>query len=98
MLFLEGVPVLGPPQRDEARRLLTLVDALYDYGATLCSSMEAPPPALFLRLLAAAKVGGLPWAKVGGPPLPRWVSCHGSGWVGWPRPPSPSQGGWAAMG
>jgi predicted ATPase len=31
-LYLEGVPRLAPPLRDEARRLVTLVDVLYDAG------------------------------------------------------------------
>jgi predicted ATPase len=66
ILFLEGVPALAPAQRDEARRYLTLVDALYDYGATLCCSVAAPPAELFLPLLAAAKVGSLA-ARLAGP-------------------------------
>ena len=57
VLFLEGVPLLGPAQRDEARRFLTLIDALYDYGAKLCCSMAVSPRDIFLPLLAAAKVG-----------------------------------------
>lgn len=40
----------------QARRFLTLVDALYDYGAKLHCSMEGGPRDLFLPLLAAAKV------------------------------------------
>ncbi|GAB4823073.1 hypothetical protein N2152v2_010119 [Parachlorella kessleri] len=59
VLFLEGVPALGPAQRDEARRFLTLVDALYDRGAKLCCSMAVPPRDLFLPLLAAAKAQGV---------------------------------------
>lgn len=57
MLFVEGVPQLAPAQRDEARRFLTAVDALYDFGVQLRCSMAAPPAELFLPLLAAAQVG-----------------------------------------
>ena len=39
-VFLEGVPALGPDRRDEARRLVTLVDVLYDRGV----AREIPLP------------------------------------------------------
>ncbi|GBF97377.1 hypothetical protein Rsub_11024 [Raphidocelis subcapitata] len=58
-VFLEGVPALGPARRDEARRLVTLVDLFYDRGVTLHLSCEAPPGELFHPLLSAALARGV---------------------------------------
>ncbi|KAI8474848.1 MAG: AFG1-like ATPase-domain-containing protein [Monoraphidium minutum] len=58
-VYLEGVPRLGPRLRDEARRLVTLVDVLYDAGVTLHMSCEAPPDTLFHPLLGAALSRGV---------------------------------------
>src|SRR5690606_4260460 len=38
ILFLEGVPKLGPANHHEARRLVTLIDALYEAGVKLVAS------------------------------------------------------------
>jgi cell division protein ZapE len=46
-LFLEGVPVLGPSNHQEARRFVTLIDALYESGTRLVALAEAAPEALY---------------------------------------------------
>ena len=46
-LFLEGVPQLGPHRRQEARRLVTLIDALYEAKTRLVVLAEAEPEALY---------------------------------------------------
>lgn len=45
-LVLEGIPVLTAERRNEARRFVTLVDALYEHRAKLVCSAAAPPDAL----------------------------------------------------
>jgi len=42
-LVLDGVPVLGPDKRNEARRFVTLIDALYEHRAKLVMAAEADP-------------------------------------------------------
>ena len=46
-LFLEDVPVLGPDKRNEAKRFVTLVDALYEARVKLVALAEAAPEALY---------------------------------------------------
>ncbi|GAA0640362.1 cell division protein ZapE [Brevundimonas lenta] len=46
-LFVEDVPVLGPANHHEARRFVTLVDALYEAGTRLVALAEAAPEALY---------------------------------------------------
>src|SRR5690606_30054636 len=46
-LFLEGVPVLGPHNHHEARRLVTLIDALYEARTRLVVLAEAAPETLY---------------------------------------------------
>ncbi len=46
-LFLEGVPVLTPDQRNEAKRFVTLIDVLYEAKTCLCMSAAAEPERLY---------------------------------------------------
>ncbi|HEY5598667.1 MAG TPA: cell division protein ZapE, partial [Kiloniellales bacterium] len=46
-LILGQVPVLAAERRNEARRFMTLIDALYDHQVNLVVSAEAAPDALY---------------------------------------------------
>jgi cell division protein ZapE len=46
-IVLEGVPVLTPDRRNEARRLIHLIDTLYDNRNCLIVSAEAEPDRLY---------------------------------------------------
>jgi cell division protein ZapE len=46
-LILEGVPAMGPEQRNEAKRFNTLIDTLYDRHLNLVASAAAPPEQLY---------------------------------------------------
>jgi cell division protein ZapE len=46
-IFIDGIPVLDAGQRNEAKRLILLVDVLYDRHATLVVTAAAEPDALF---------------------------------------------------
>ncbi|RFC66096.1 cell division protein ZapE [Fulvimarina endophytica] len=46
-VVLEGVPALGPAERNEAKRLINLVDTLYDAGRRLVISAEVPAKDLY---------------------------------------------------
>lgn len=46
-VILSGVPTLGPENRDQARRFMTLIDALYEHRVNLVISAEAPPERLY---------------------------------------------------
>lgn len=46
-VFLEDVPRLGPNNRQEARRLVTLIDALYEAKTRLVVLAEAEPEVLY---------------------------------------------------
>lgn len=46
-VVLSGVPELSPERRNEARRFMTLIDALYEHRVNLVVSAEAPPEALY---------------------------------------------------
>ena len=48
-LVLDGVPRLGPENYDEARRFITLVDALYEHRVKLIASADATPDQLYER-------------------------------------------------
>lgn len=46
-VVLDGVPELGPDNKDAARRFVTLVDALYEHKTMLAMTADAPPEALY---------------------------------------------------
>jgi cell division protein ZapE len=46
-LLIDRIPVLGPSERNEARRFVILVDALYDMRVKLVVSAAAEPEGLF---------------------------------------------------
>jgi len=42
-----GIPIMGPDDRNEAARFVTLIDALYEYRVKLFASAAAEPEALY---------------------------------------------------
>jgi cell division protein ZapE len=46
-VVIVGIPVLGPQNRNEAARFVTLIDALYEYKVKLLASADAAPDALY---------------------------------------------------
>lgn len=46
-LILQGIPQLTPAYRNEAKRLVTLIDALYEHRVNLICSAQVPPDALY---------------------------------------------------
>jgi len=46
-LILTGIPAMTPEQRNEAKRFVTLIDALYEHKVKLIATAEAPPEALY---------------------------------------------------
>ena len=46
-LFIESVPVLGPERRNEAKRFVTLIDALYEAHVKTVILADAEPTALY---------------------------------------------------
>lgn len=46
-VIVVGIPVLGPENRNEAARFVTLIDALYEYKVKLLASADAEPDALY---------------------------------------------------
>jgi cell division protein ZapE len=46
-IILVGIPVLGPENRNEAARFVTLVDALYEHKVKLLAAADAEPQALY---------------------------------------------------
>jgi len=47
VVMVSGIPALGPEDRDRARRLVLLVDALYDHRTALICSAEVPVTDLY---------------------------------------------------
>ncbi|WP_404383544.1 cell division protein ZapE [Caenispirillum salinarum] len=48
-VVLENIPRLGPENRNQARRFVTLIDALYDHKTLLVASAAAPPEDLYVE-------------------------------------------------
>ena len=46
-IFLDGIPALGPEQRNEARRFITFIDTIYDRRTGFIASAAAEPDALY---------------------------------------------------
>ena len=46
-VIIVGIPVLGPSNRNEAARFVTLIDSLYEYKVKLLASADAAPDALY---------------------------------------------------
>jgi cell division protein ZapE len=53
-LIIDGIPRLSPDNFDEARRFVTLIDALYEHRVKLYASAAAPPDDLYRRGEGAA--------------------------------------------
>lgn len=47
VLFLSRIPSLSPANRNEAKRFVTLIDALYEHRVKLICSAERPPETLY---------------------------------------------------
>jgi cell division protein ZapE len=47
-LMIDRIPVLDYPERNAAKRFITLIDTLYDNGVKLMASAEADPLSLYL--------------------------------------------------
>jgi cell division protein ZapE len=47
VLLLSGIPRLSPQKRNEAKRFVTLIDALYEHKVKLICSAERPPEELY---------------------------------------------------
>jgi cell division protein ZapE len=46
-VIIVGIPVLGPDNRNEAARFVTLIDALYEYKVKLLAAADADPARLY---------------------------------------------------
>jgi cell division protein ZapE len=46
-IVIDAIPVMGPDKRNEAKRFINLIDALYDNHVKLIASAEAEAPALY---------------------------------------------------
>ena len=47
VLLLSRIPGLSPAKRNEAKRFVTLIDALYEHKVKLICSAERPPELLY---------------------------------------------------
>lgn len=69
-LFVEGVPRLSLKQRNEARRFITLIDAMYEGGCRIVASAECHPDELFSAFIDAPEeeyIGGAEISLSDGP-------------------------------
>jgi cell division protein ZapE len=48
-VIMVGIPVLGPDNRNEAARFVTLIDALYEYRVKFLASADAEPDHLYAK-------------------------------------------------
>lgn len=48
-VILKDIPILGPEKRNEAKRFVTLIDALYEHNVKLICTAEAPPQELYKK-------------------------------------------------
>ena len=46
-IILVGIPLMGPENRNEAARFVTLIDALYEHKVKLLAAADAAPEALY---------------------------------------------------
>jgi len=46
-VIIVGIPVMGPDQRNEAARFVTLIDALYEHRVKLLATADAEPEGLY---------------------------------------------------
>jgi cell division protein ZapE len=46
-VILVGIPKLGPENRNEAARFVSLIDALYEHKVKLLAAADAPPEQLY---------------------------------------------------
>lgn len=46
-VIIVGIPILGPENRNEAARFVTLIDSLYEYKVKLLASADAEPARLY---------------------------------------------------
>lgn len=46
-VIIVGIPIMGPEKRNEAKRFVTLIDALYENNVKLLCSAAAPPEGLY---------------------------------------------------
>ena len=47
-MIIVGIPRMGPENRNEAARFVTLIDALYEYKVKLLASAAAMPDQLYV--------------------------------------------------
>jgi cell division protein ZapE len=48
-VIVVGIPTLGPENRNEAARFVTLIDSLYEYKVKLIATADATPDALYAK-------------------------------------------------
>ncbi len=46
-IVMDGIPVLDPAKKNEVKRFIVLIDALYDHRVKLVAAAAAPPQALY---------------------------------------------------